>query len=128
MEIIAVQLIKSLEVTLLSVEQLHNIHPTNILSYICIDTRKTYADGAEVFAHSDSKIGSDPEEWWHHNERYQCQLPVDDQQQNSYAEDSEHVSKDGDSTRSEHFIQRVNVICEASHQSSNGIVIKVWKR
>ena len=125
MEVIAVQVVKLLEVTLLTVEQLHDVHSADILCYICIDTRKTHANGTEVIAHSDTEIGGDPEEWRHHNERHQCQLPIDDQQQDSYAKDSEHISKNGDGTGSEHLIQRVYVICEASHQSPYRIVIEV---
>src|SRR6266487_2309692 len=96
MEVIAVQLIKSLEVSLLAVEQLHNVHPADILCYIGIDTRKAHADSAEVITHSKTEIGSNPEEWGHDNESHQRQLPVDDKQQDSYAEDSESITKNGD--------------------------------
>src|SRR5947199_10105939 len=93
MEVIAVQLIKSLEVSLLAVEQLHNVHPADILCYIGIDTRMAHADSAEVITHSTTEIGSNQEEWRHDKERHQRKLSVDDKQQDSYVEDSESISK-----------------------------------
>src|SRR6266566_59722 len=96
MQIIAVQVVETLEVALLAIKQLYNVHTSDILCYIGVDTREAHAYGAEVIAHGNTEIRSDPEERGQHDESHQRQLPVDDQQQDGYAEDGEHITKNGD--------------------------------
>ena len=79
LQVVAVQQVKLFVIALLTIKQLHNVHACDIFRDVSVDAREAHPDSAEIIAHSDAEIGSDPQKRWYDNKGHERELPVDDQ-------------------------------------------------
>ncbi len=114
---------KFAEGALFAIEQLQHHHSAYVFLKVSVDAGDGNADAAVGIANAVAKeFGGDGNER-KHREGDQRQLPVHGEHDGNDSRQYEHILKNRDHARGEHFIQGVHVGSDACNEAPDGVLV-----
>src|SRR3989442_6369692 len=127
-EQVGVEIVEELERPALSVEELDDRHPRQVLVEVGVYAREADADRAERLPHDPAEVGREDDEDRQRAERHEREPPGEDQKRDRDPDEHEDVAEDRDDPALHHVRERVDVVRDPRHEPADRIPVEEAER